>query len=102
MGVKKTIDIQKLIEICRRHKINYLAIFGSYARGDYSEKSDLDLLIRFSEEVDDEISLLDFVGIEQELSEEFQIKVDLLTEDSISPYIKKYIMDDLKVIYNEG
>ena len=102
MEVKKTIDIQKLIEICRRHKINFLAIFGSYARGDYSEKSDLDLLIRFSEEVDDEITLLDFVGIEQELSEELQVKVDLLTEDSISPYIKKYIMDDLKVIYNEG
>ncbi|HBI24137.1 MAG: hypothetical protein A2Y48_05900 [Nitrospirae bacterium RIFCSPLOW2_12_42_9] len=102
MEVKKTIDIQKLIKICRRHKINFLAIFGSYARGDYSEKSDLDLLIRFSEEVDDEITLLDFVGIEQELSEELQVKVDLLTEDSISPYIKKYIMDDLKVIYNEG
>lgn len=102
MEVKKTIDIQKLIEICRRHKINFLAIFGSYARGDYSEKSDLDLLIRFPEEVDDEITLLDFVGIEQELSEELQVKVDLLTEDSISPYIKKYIMDDLKVIYNEG
>ena len=102
MGTKKAINMRKLIDICKKNGIAYLAIFGSYARGDFSKKSDLDLLVRFSKEIDDAISLLDLVGIEQELSEKLNVKVDLLTEESISPYIKKYIMDDLKVVYDEG
>jgi predicted nucleotidyltransferase len=102
MKNKESIDMQKLIDICKKNGIAYLAIFGSYARGNYSMKSDLDLLVRFSKKADDEISLLDLVGIEQELSEKLNVKVDLLTEEAISPYIKKYIMGDLKVIFDEG
>lgn len=102
MKVKKTINMQKLVDICKKNGIAYLAIFGSHARGDFSKKSDLDLLVRFAKEIDDEISLLDLVGIEQELSEKLNIKVDLLTEEAISPYIKKYITSNLKVIYDEG
>lgn len=102
MKTKKTINMLKLIDICKKNGIAYLAIFGSYARGDFYKKSDLDLLVRFSREIDDEISLLDLVGIEQELSEKLNVKVDLLTEEAISPYIKKYIMGDLKVVYDEG
>lgn len=102
MKTKKAINMRKLIDICKKNGIAYLAIFGSYARGDFSKKSDLDLLVRFSKEIDDEISLLDLVGIEQELSEQLNVKVDLLTEEAISPYIKKYIMGDLKVVYDEG
>lgn len=102
MKTKKTINMRKLIDICKKNGIAYLAIFGSYAREDFSKKSDLDLLVRFSKETDDTISLLDLVGIEQELSEKLDVKVDLLTEEAISPYIKKYIMGDLKVVYDEG
>ncbi len=102
MKTKKTINTRELIDICRKNGIAYLAIFGSYARGDFSKKSDLDLLVRFSKEADDAISLLDIVGIEQELSEKLNVKVDLLTEEAISPYIKKYIISDLKVVYDEG
>ncbi|MBU1600207.1 nucleotidyltransferase domain-containing protein, partial [bacterium] len=60
-------------------------------------KSDLDLLVRFSKRK----SLLDLVGIEMELTSELGIKVDLLTEKSISPYLKDRIMKELKVIYDE-
>lgn len=102
MKTKKTINMQKLIDICKKNGIIYLAMFGSYARGDFSKKSDLDLLVRFSKDVDDALSLLDLVRIEQELSEKLNVKVDLLTEEAISPYIRKYIMSDLKVIYDEG
>jgi len=74
MKTKKAINMRKLIDICRKNGIAYLAIFGSYARGDFSKKSDLDLLVRFSKEAD----------------------------DAISPYIRKYIKDGLKVVYDEG
>jgi predicted nucleotidyltransferase len=102
MKTKNKINMQELIDLCKKNGITYLAMFGSYSRGDFSKKSDIDLLVRFSKDIDNSISLLDLVGIEQELSEKLNIKVDLLTEEAISPYIKKYIMSDLRVIYNEG
>ena len=71
-----------------------VGIFGSYARNEQTEDSDLDILVSFKET----ISLLDLVGLEQELSEILGIKVDLVTERSVNPRLKKYIYQDLKVI----
>ncbi len=41
-------DKQKIIEICRKNDDSYCALFGSYARGEATEKSDIDLLVKFS------------------------------------------------------
>ena len=68
-----------------------LGIFGSYARGEQNEKSDLDILIDFDMQVD----LLELIGIEQELSELLGIKVDLITLRSLNENIKAYIESDL-------
>jgi predicted nucleotidyltransferase len=62
---------------------NKAGVFGSYARGEAKAKSDLDLLVEFK----DRKSLLQLVQIEQSLTEEFGVKVDLLTEAAISPYL---------------
>ena len=94
---KAVIDESKLREACPRYDIAFLGIFGSYARDDFSGKSDLDLLVKFSKRK----SLIELVGIEQELSEFLGVKVDLLTEKSLSPYLKDGIMKELKVIYDE-
>ena len=94
---KAVIDEVKLKEACPRYDIRFLGVFGSYARGDFSGKSDLDLLVRFSKRK----SLIDLIGIEQELSDLLGIKVDLLTEKSLSPYLKGRIRKELKVIYDE-
>ncbi len=59
-----------------------------------SSESNLDILVEFSERK----SLLDLVGIEMELSELLNIKVDLLTEKSISPYL----IDTIKIIIIKG
>ena len=42
------------------------------------------------------INLLDFIGIEQELSDALGIKVDLVTEGSIDPMVKPYVEKDIK------
>jgi len=72
-----------LIDACRRNDITFLGVFGSYSRGEQREGSDIDFLVRFSRRK----SLLDLVRIERQLSEVLGMKVDLLTEGSVSPYL---------------
>jgi predicted nucleotidyltransferase len=89
------IDEARLAELCRRHGVAVLKIFGSAARGEDSTDSDVDLLIEFR----DRKGLLDLVGLELELAELFGRKVDLLTEASLSPYIRDRILSSASVIY---
>ena len=71
------------------------SVFGSYARGDAEETSDLGLLVEF----EPSISLITFVRYKRELEKLLGKKVDLLTPASISPYILPSIEKDLKIIY---
>ena len=71
-------------------------MFGSYATGEEKPNSDIDILVEFSERK----SLLEQVKIEPELSEALGIKVDLLTEKAISPYLIDDIKKEMKVIYS--
>ena len=86
---------KKIVSILARYRVKKIAVFGSYARGEAKPESDIDILVEFSERK----SLLDLVGIEQELSEALGVKADLLTEKSISPYLIDRIKSEMKVIY---
>lgn len=86
---------KEVISILENHGAKKVSIFGSYARGEQNPESDLDIIVEFSGKK----SLLDIVGIEQELSDKLGIKVDLLTEKSISPYLINRIKKELMVIY---
>ena len=88
-------DVNKLIEICRQNGIVQIALFGSVARGEADQQSDIDLVVEFSER----ISLLRFAALERRLSEALGRRVDLLTEAAISPYLREKIKSDLRVIY---
>ena len=85
----------KIIFILKKYKVQKIGIFGSYARGEVKPGSDIDIVVNFS----DKKTLFDIVGIEQELSETLGIKVDLLTEKSISPYLIDRIKKEMVVIY---
>lgn len=86
---------KKVVSILVGYGAKKIAIFGSYTKGEASSGSDIDILVEFSERK----SLLDLVGIEIELSEALHMKVDLLTEKSISPYLIDRIKKEAKVIY---
>jgi hypothetical protein len=86
---------EKIVSILKGHGVKTIGIFGSYARGEAGPESDIDVLVEFSGRK----SLLDIVGIEQELSEALGIKVDLLTEKSISPYLIDSVKKEMAVIY---
>ncbi|QTA38231.1 nucleotidyltransferase family protein [Thermosipho ferrireducens] len=90
-------SLEEIIQILIQHReyleekyrIKSLKIFGSYAEGKQTEKSDIDLIVDFYEVP----TLIEFVRIEEELSKILGVKVDLLTEKSISPFIKPYIKE---------
>jgi hypothetical protein len=90
-------DKERLVALCKKNDIVFLGVFGSYSRGEQKERSDIDVLVRFSKRK----SLLDLVRIERQLSEVLGRKVDLVTEAAVSPYMIDDIRKELKVIYNE-
>ena len=85
----------KLVAILSKYDVQKIGIFGSYAKGIQRLDSDLDVLVNFRNIK----SLLTLVRIERELSESVGVKVDLLTEQSVSPYLIDRIKSELKVIY---
>ena len=93
-----TIDLQALAEVCERNDIQRLRVFGSFARSDESETSDVDLIADFAGRK----SLLDLVRIEREFSERLGRKVDLLTEAALSPYLRERVLQDSQLVYERA
>lgn len=87
---------EKIVEICKRNDISYCALFGSFARGEATEDSDIDLLVKFSKPIG-----WAFYGIAEDLQEVLGKKVDLATENMLNKYIRESVMSDLQVIYEK-
>lgn len=81
---------RKVLPILKEAGVTRSSIFGSYVRGEARKDSDVDILI----EAPEGMSLLDLVGLEMKLEKVLKKKVDLLTYNSISPYLKDYIQKD--------
>ena len=84
----------RIIPVLKRHDVKKASIFGSYARGEEKENSDIDILVEFNGEK----SLLDLSGLKIELEETLNRKVDILTYNSLHPLLKKRILEEQKVI----
>jgi len=90
---------EKLAEICRKNDIVFMAVFGSFARGEQNRRSDIDIAVEFDR--NSEKSLLDLVRIENELRKIFRRKVDLVVLNSLSPYIIEDVKKEMWVIYEK-
>ncbi len=97
-SMDRIVESPQLVEICKQNNIEYLGLFGSYARGENTVNSDIDLLVKFSETK----SLFELSGIERRLEQILGNKVDLVIKDNIKPRIQPYIYQDLKPIYEKG
>ena len=93
--MKYLFDTHRLIDICQQNDVNFVGLFGSTARGDATDQSDIDLLVKFNGRK----SFLVLVRLERELTTAMGRKVDLLTEASLNPHLRDDILHDLQVIY---
>lgn len=85
---------KKILPTLRRYDVAKAAVFGSFARGKSSKRSDIDLLVEFKGEK----SLLDLAGLKIALQELLKIKVDVLTYNSLHPLLKDRILSEQEVI----
>lgn len=88
--------IEKLKEILPtvqgKYHVKSLGVFGSVARGDDTEASDVDILVEFDEQA--VIGFFAFVRMEKFLSDALGRKVDLVTKRALKPVIKEDILSE--------
>lgn len=86
-----------IIEVLQPYNPKMIGIFGSFARNENHQHSDLDILVEFR----DTVNLLDIIGAEIKLSELLNMKVDLVTKKAISSRLEPHIEKDLQKIFHE-
>ena len=85
---------QKIIKILKQNNIKKAGIFGSYARGEQKKNSDIDILIKKIKNMG-----FEFVGLQIELSEKLNKKVDLISYKGLHPLLKERILNqEVKII----
>jgi hypothetical protein len=85
-----------LADLCRRHHIRRLALFGSVLRDDFRADSDVDVLVEFEP---GHTPGLGFFAIQEELSRLLDRPVDLHTPAFLSPYFRDQVRHDSRVLY---
>ncbi|MDW7731499.1 MAG: nucleotidyltransferase family protein [Methanolobus sp.] len=86
---------QAIVPILIKNDVDKAGIFGSFARNEANENSDIDILVHFK----DRKSLFDLARLEMELERESQRKVEVITYDSINPLIKERILkEEVKIL----
>lgn len=87
----------RLVPVLKGQGVLKASIFGSFARGDNTKRSDLDILVRLSRGK----TLLDLAALKMKLEEVLKKKVDVITYNSIHPLLRESILKDEKVIYEK-
>ena len=76
-----------ILRLASQYGATHVRVFGSLARGEAGPSSDIDFLVQMERGR----SLLDLIELSQELESVLQRKVDILTDDGLSPYLKEHI-----------
>jgi uncharacterized protein len=80
----------EILNLALRHGAGNVRVFGSRARGEAGETSDLDLLVTLAEGR----SLLDLIGFKQDLEDLVHRPVDVVTEQALSPYLRERVLSE--------
>lgn len=90
MGLDDLVKTRRaeILSIAAEHGARNVRVFGSLVRGDAGAESDLDLLV----EMEQGRSLLDLVGLWQDLEELLGRRVDVVSEGGLSQYLRSRIL----------
>lgn len=91
---------QMIAEYFKTQPVLKAWLFGSYARGEEREDSDVDLLVKFDRSIP--IGLFAYVRMNRELEEKLGCKVDLAEEGTLRPAVQKTANRDLKIVYERN
>lgn len=80
----------EIIKILKAYQITQAALFGSFARGEQTKKSDIDLLIK----TNGKMTLFGIFSLQEELEKATLRKIDLVEYGAIKPSLKEYILKD--------
>lgn len=96
MGKNEIIDIIKSnkSEMESRYGVRRVGLFGSYVKGRQRKKSDIDILVTFSRDID----LFDFLDLREYLEARLHAKVDLVMESALRPAIGKRILAEIEYV----
>jgi len=83
------------LALCKKYHVSTVSVFGSTAREEAGDDSDIDLLVSFARH----ISLLKMVALERELAQILGRKVDLHTKSSLSRYLRRRILRERQLVY---
>lgn len=85
---------EKIYKISLKNKASNIRVFGSVARGEEKDKSDIDFLVKF----DSKSTLFDKINLSEELEELLKRKIDIISDSSIHWYLKETILNEVKYI----
>lgn len=86
----------KAVPILKKHGVIRAAVFGSYARGEQKKRSDVDFLIAYP--FGAEVTLFTLVRLRDDLRKALNKKVDVISENALSPRIKDVVLKEKRVI----
>jgi Predicted nucleotidyltransferases len=85
----------EILQVCAKYGARNVRVFGSVARGEADEQSDIDLLVEF----EPNRSLLDHAGLWVELQELLGVKVDVVSERGLKPRIRQRVLQEAIPLY---
>jgi predicted nucleotidyltransferase len=96
--MRQSVDIETKLQklkpvLSDKFHVSKIGYFGSYAVGGQTDKSDLDLIVEFSQPIGWE-----FFTLEKFLEQEFGLNIDLVTKDALKERIKRPILNQVKYI----
>ena len=91
----------KVLPLLQPYGVEEVALFGSVVRGEETEESDLDILVRFAEPPRKPLSLITWGRLEREMGERCGRKVDLVSARGLSPHLRPFIEAEKVILYAE-
>jgi predicted nucleotidyltransferase len=95
------VELRKQIMPLLQPYVERVAVFGSFARFEETNESDIDILIELKPSGERPSLGLKWFGLEDELSKILGRKVELVSESALSPYIRPYAEKEMVLLYEE-